>query len=349
MNFGNPAALWALFLLPVAGGIGWLGVARGQTLIATLGTPSVVERLFPPTVARWRRRRVMGSLAVLLLLTIAAARPQYGRIEQTLHRRSVDIMIAIDTSPSMLVADVAPDRLTQAKDIVRRLSVSLRGNRVGIIAFAGDAFMLCPLTLDYSIANLIVDSIDATSVPIAGTDFGRVIDIASGAFEREGSANPALIIISDGEDNEGRGLIAAAQAARKNLRIYTIGVGTERGAPVPDGRGGYKELPDGSKVLSRLDSEGLAAIAAQGGGLARNSGDGMAASVDAIVKDIRGLDEARVEARKIVIYQDRFSWFVIPAAALLVWLLLTKPEQPARRPENRPKNRPARRPENSVA
>jgi len=210
----------------------------------------------------------------------------------------------------------------------------LQGNRVGLIAFAGDAFMLCPLTLDYSIANLIAESIDEKSVPVAGTDFGRVIDIANGGFEREGSASPVLIIISDGEDNEDRGLIAATEAAKKNLRIYTIGVGTERGAPVPDGRGGYKELPDGSKVLSRLNTEGLTKIAAVGNGLARTSEGGVAAAVDAIVKDIRSLDESRVEERKVIIYRDRFNWFVIPAALLLLWLLLTKPEQPARRSEN---------------
>lgn len=325
MQFANPTALWLLILAPVALALGLLGQLRRRRAVQRLGSMGVVERLYPDNVMRWRRRRIWLMAAALALLSIAAARPQYGRIEQKIRRAGVDVIIAIDTSRSMMATDVEPTRLDRAKEALRRLTVQLRGNRTGIIGFAGEAFLLCPMTLDVELASLVLQSIDEKTVEPQGTNLGRTIEVAMGAFERGGQGNRVLVLLTDGEDNEGLGLTMAQKAAEENIRIYGIGIGTERGAPVPDERGGYKELPEGGKVISKMNLESLSAIAEATGGVAYAAGTNPAAAVDLIADRIDALEKTELESNKIVLYQDRFGWFLAPALALIFWMLVTRP------------------------
>lgn len=326
MQFGNPTALWTLALLPVALGVAWFAAKRRRRAAARLGTPEVVGRLYPDSVRAWRFRRSTATVAVLLLLSIASARPQYGRIEQSIRREGLDVILAVDVSSSMLAEDLEPNRLARAKEALRHLVHRLRGNRIGIVAFAGEAYLLCPMTEDVAIAQLVLQSIERDSVGLDGTDLGRAIEVAQGAFERGGSGSHVLVLITDGEDNEARGLAAARKAA-ESMRIFAIGIGTERGAPVPEARRGYKESPGGGKVVSHLEMETLAAVAEQTGGAAYSAGDNPASAVSVIVEEIDRLDKVMQESRKFVIYQDRFGWFVAPALALMIWLLLSRPPQ----------------------
>lgn len=324
VQFGNPLALWALLLVPLGAALAWNAAVRRRRRAERMGTPGVVDRLRPGSAPDWRLRRTVVSLLALGLLALAAARPQYGKIEQSIRRAGVDVLLAIDVSPSMLAEDLDPNRLDRARQALRRLLVRLRGNRIGIIAFAGEAHLLCPMTNDAAIADLVLQSIDAQTVPLAGTDLGRAIDIARGAFERGGVGSHVLVLLTDGEDNEGRGLEAARRAAGV-MRIYGVGIGTERGAPVPEPRGGYKESPGGGKVVSRLDMETLGAIAKATGGIAYAVGDTPASAVSVVADEIESLDKVMQESRKFVIHQDRYGWFLAPAMALAAWALLSRP------------------------
>lgn len=328
MHFGNPIALWAFAFFPVLVLLAWLAHRRRRSAMARAGDPALVIRLSDPSVSIWRRRRTLASLAIFLLLAFSAARPQYGRVEQTIKRSGIDLIVAIDTSPSMLATDVKPSRIEAAKEALKRLLGRMRGNRVGIVAFAGDAFLLCPMTLDGSLASLVLDSVGSDTISAAGTDIGRAIEVAQGAFERGGSGSPILVLITDGEDNEGRGLAAAKKAAVTGTRIFAIGIGTDRGAPVPDSKSGYKETAQGSKVVSRLDMAGLKAIADAGGGEAFSAEDKPGPAVSAISARLDRLEKGEIEGKKLVIYQDRFAWFVAPALVLLLWVLLARPGQP---------------------
>jgi Ca-activated chloride channel family protein len=325
MQFGNPTALWTLAGLPLLVLAGWMALRRHRRVIERIGRPELIARLYPASVLDWRRRRFGLVLAVFVLLCVAAARPQYGQIEQTLQSMGLDILIAIDTSDSMLAADIKPNRLAKAKDSLRRFVARLRGNRIGIIAFAGDAFLLCPITLDHSNAALVLEAIDVDSIGVPGTDLGRAIDVAREAFENGGAGSSVLVLITDGEDNEEHGLAAARVADEKGIRIYTIGIGTEQGAPVPDGQGGYKERIQGGKVISRLDMTSLERISAATGGSAYAAGENIGAAVNLIAREIDGLEKKEQEARKLIIHQDRYGWFLAPAIALLVWLLISRP------------------------
>ena len=173
----------------------------------------------------------------------------------------------------------------------------------------------------------MLGAIDSETVTISGTDLGRTIDIARGAFSRGGEGTPVLVLLTDGEDNEGRGREAAEQAAEDGIRIFSIGIGTERGAPVPDGERGYKENAEGNKVVTRLDMSGLQAISSITGGLAYSAGGSPAPAVQAIIDQIDRLEKGDYEAQKLVIYQDRFGWFVVPAALILLWLIVSRSKQ----------------------
>lgn len=326
MQWGNPTALWSLLIVPVAAMVAWWAARRRRRASEKLGTAELVDRLYAESVRSWRLKRTFVSLAVLTLLCLAAARPQYGRVEQSVRRAGIDIILAVDVSASMLTEDLEPNRLARAKEALGRLLARLRGNRIGIIAFAGEAYLLCPMTQDSAIAKMVLESIDDRTVGVQGTDLGRVIEVAEGAFRRGGDGSHVLVLITDGEDNEARGLAAAREAA-ETLRIYAVGIGTERGAPVPEGRRGYKEAPGGGKVVSHLDMETLSAIAAETGGAAYAAGDNPASAVSIVAEEIDNLEKVMQESRKFVIYQDRYGWFVVPAMVLMLWLLLSRPRQ----------------------
>lgn len=317
--------MWALLAVPVLAVLCRVAAWRRERALARLGDAAVVSRLFPAAAPSWRRRRDWALLAALTLVALAAARPQYGRTEQTMKRAGIDALIALDTSKSMLAQDVKPNRLERAKESLKILVRALQGNRVGIIAFAGTAFLNCPMTQDIGMANMILDSLDADSIPVGGTDLSQAIKTAMGAFERGGYGTPVLVLITDGEDNEGKGLEAAKEAAKLGMRIFAIGVGTEQGAPVPDAANVYKETKTGTKVISRMDISGLAKLAEVTGGEAYAAGTDPARAVDAIARKIGRLEKADLESSKLVIHQDRSAWFIAPALALLLWAMLSRP------------------------
>lgn len=328
MNFGIPWLLWALLVVPVLAGLCVAARSKREEAMQSLGEPTLLERLYPESVRAWRRSRERWGLVAVTLLIVAAARPQYGRIEQTIRRSGVDMLIALDTSASMLAKDVQPNRLEKARESLKWLLRRSQGNRVGIIAFAGDAFLNCPMTLDHSLAELVLESLDTSSIGVGGTDLGRAIKAATGAFERGGgSGTPVLVLITDGEDNEGLGLEAARDAAEAGLIIHAIGIGTETGAPVPDADTGYKESSEGTKVNSRMDIAALEAIAEATGGAAYAAGSNPIPAVEAIAQRIGVLEKSDLESRRIVIYQDRYEWFLAPAIIMLMWILISRPEQ----------------------
>ena len=328
MHFGNPHILWLLAVVwPLLALIGWRATVWRRRVAERIGQPRLLDRLHPDSVARWRRRRLILSLAALFLLIVAASRPQYGEVEQTLRGVGSNVLIALDCSASMNAQDVQPSRIASARQSLDSLLQQLKGNRVGIVAFAGTAFLQCPMTLDTSMAQLVLDSLDTQSVGVPGTDLGKAIEVADQAFDR-GADDGArtLILLTDGEDNEGRGLAAARQAKADGVVIYAIGIGTERGAPLIEEKGGFKEDQGGRKINTKLHMDTLSKIAEVTGGKAFMAGKSPLGAIDQIVHLIDRQQKAEFEARRQLIYQDRFQWFLSPALLILLWLLLSRPE-----------------------
>jgi Ca-activated chloride channel family protein len=259
----------------------------------------------------------------LFFLFLAAAGPQCGERTELVKRSGIDLVIALDASNSMLARDVKPSRLDRAKLEVTALLDRLKGDRVGLVVFAGEAFVQCPLTTDYSAARLFLRAVEPTAMPQQGTA------IASALFEAKrvldggsrGSAGRAVLLISDGEDQQGDALKAAGELGESGIRLYAVPVGTEAGEPIPmtDKNGnvsGYKKDREGKTVLTRTDVAGLRELAVRGGGIALR-GSGTELGVLELLPELDKLQKGELESRLSVQYDDKYIWFAWPAFALL--------------------------------
>lgn len=333
MHFGNPQILWLFLAWPLLAWLGWSALAWRRRVAGRIGQPELLGRLYPLSADRWRRRRLALALAAALLLIAAASRPQYGRIVQTTRSVGTNVLIALDCSASMRAQDVPPSRIERAKESLDLLLHRLQDDRVGIVAFAGVAFLQCPMTLDHGMASLILKSLDTGAIGVPGTDIGGAIQTAAQAFERgAGEGGRALVLLTDGEDLAGKALDAARDAAAKKIKIYAVGIGTARGAPLMEegGKGGFKEDTTGAKVNTKLHMETLQKIAESTGGAAFDAENAPGPAVEAIARLIARQEKAELDSRQQILYQDRFQWFLTPALILILCLMLLRPE-PARR------------------
>ena len=312
MRWANAGALGLLWLTPVLVALYVYAFRARRRALETLA----FQEALPGLVSRreWRRRRLRAGLTVagLVLLVVAVARPQVGAKMAKVKRKGVDVIVAIDTSESMLARDVAPSRLVAAKDALRGLLGRVQGDRVGIVAFAGDAFVYCPLTVDYGAAAMFLDSLDTDVIGQPGTAIARAIECASEAFEAAEHKYKQLVIMTDGEDHEGGELAAAKRAVEDGVQIHVIGVGGLEGEPIPieDEAGkvsGHKRDRNGEIVLSELHEQPLKKIAEAGGGVyMRASATGV--NVDRIYAQIEAPEGQVVGTYTFTEYRERYQW-----------------------------------------
>ncbi|HMB69760.1 MAG TPA: VWA domain-containing protein [bacterium] len=320
MRFGHPEllmALWpALILVPVF--LVWAFRSADRARRALLA-----EELLPKLARGWNpgRRRLKAVLqgTALLLLLFALTGPRVGSRETTVKRRGADLMFAIDTSLSMQAADIPPSRLAKARRQVSALFERLDGDRVGIVAFAGSAFLQCPLTLDYGAARMFLEVLDENAVSRPGTNIGAAIRSAMDAFPDSLGAggHEAILLITDGEDHYGDAVEAAEEAAKRGIRIYTIGIGSETGEPIPV-RDGFKKDRKGDVVLSSLDAETLERIALATGGEFHRATTGEL-ELDRIYDSLSRLEEKELASRSFTQWEERFQF---PLGLALFLLLL---------------------------
>ena len=299
----------------------WRRFDRGQrAALALFIAPRLVARLTGSAsrLARLLRRSLTVAAAVCLCLALAG--PLWGYRWEQASRRGNEVVFALDTSRSMLAPDVKPSRLLRAKLAIDDMARQLDGDAIGIVAFAGTAFLVCPLTLDYAAFHESLEAIDTDTIPRGGTNIASAIEEAQAALQRRPGTDKTLILVSDGEELEGTALAAAKSAAKDGgMRIYTIGVGTAAGEliPLPERRAGFVTDEHGAVVKSRLDEKSLQAIAAAAGGNYAALG-GQAQGVQGIIDDLRGAAKHDLAYRRQKIYTQRFQW---PLAAALAMLL----------------------------
>jgi len=249
------------------------------------------------------------------------ARPQLGTRLTLMKREGVDIVIAMDCSLSMLAEDFRPSRLEKAKQEVNGLISRLRGDRVGLVAFAGAAFIQCPLTLDYSAAQMFLDIIDHRLIPQPGTAVGEAIRTSIKAFNQKERKYKVLILLTDGEDHDSDPLEAAEEAAAEGIRIYAIGIGSVQGEPIPmrNKRGkitGYKKDEEDNVVVSKLDETTLQKIALITGGKYYHATSGEM-ELDKIYDDISKMEKKELEGKLMTQYEDRYQIFLFLSILLL--------------------------------
>ena len=321
MRFAAPGYLWLLLALPVLAALFGLELRRRQRALAVFGDLRLVRRL--AASASLERRVIKAALVIgaALFLVLALARPQWGTKLEKVSRRGIDVVVAVDTSLSMLAEDAKPNRLAQARAAVASLIDLLQGDRIGLVAFAGTAYVACPLTLDYTAASLFVDVLDPDLLPVPGTAIAEAIRASIRAFQTNERRNKVLILITDGEDHEGDVEGAARAAADEGITIYTVGIGSPNGEPIPlrNTRGevvGYKEDRSKRKVTSRLGESALEAIAvATGGKYFRSTPEGI--ELRRIYEEISGMDQKALSSRLHTAYEERYQ---MPLAAAILLL-----------------------------
>jgi Ca-activated chloride channel homolog len=322
MHFARSEYLNLLWVLPALGLFFYYSFRlRKKRLEKFIGVP-LAARL---TVEFSRAKAILRSILLLgffAFAILAIARPQWGARLETVHRHGVDIIAALDTSYSMNTEDVAPNRLEKAKSEIRSLLDKSEGDRIGLVGFSGAAVVQCPLTLDHGAVNLFLDVANSGMVPEPGTSLASAIDTATSAFVAKERKYKVLILFTDGEDLEGQVDKAAQKAKDAGVIIYAVGIGSPQGRkpiPIRDAKGDvveYRKDPGGQVVISVLDERSLAEIADQTGGRyfrATNSGNEM----DALYKDISGLEKKALESRLQQNFEDRFQY---PLALAFVFL-----------------------------
>lgn len=276
--------------------------------------PSLLKRLTPDRSNFKAGLKLLLFLLGLSFLTLGLVNPKIGTKLETVKREGVDIVFAVDVSKSMLAEDIAPNRLEKAKRLVSEIINQLASDRIGIIAYAGQAFPQLPITTDYGAAKMFLQGMNTDMLTSQGTAIDQAIDLAATYYNDAEQTNRVLFIISDGENHsEGSVIEAVEKAVEEGIRVYTIGVGKTKGAPIPLKRNGVveslKKDAQGEVVITKLNEGVLEEIADEGNGAYIN-GDNTAEAVDFIKEELLQMDKKEFEAKQFAEFKDQFQWFL---------------------------------------
>ena len=298
----------------------WINTGRQQKQLARFASEKMWRQLTANVSKIRRRLKTVLVLTAVLACFVALARPQYGEQWIDVKQKGIDILIGLDTSRSMLAPDVRPNRLARAKLAIRDFVDRLHGDRVGLLPFAGTSFLMCPLTTDYNAFKESLDAITPASIPVGGTNIAEVITRAGKILHNEANYK-ILILVTDGENLQGKALAAAKKAARQKMTIYTVGVGTRAGELIPDAmnQGGFIKDENGNFIRSRLDEKMLTKIAEITGGLyvpLGTMGQGFTTIYQEKLKLVPKQEHQERKQRRPI---ERFYW---PLALAIVLLIL---------------------------
>ena len=317
INFAQAQYLVLILLIPFFFILQALVLKLRRRRIRKFGDEELVRQLMPSySVSRIWVKLTLFSIGFFFFV-IGLSRPQIGAKLKEHETKGAEIMIALDVSNSMLAEDYSPNRLERAKLAISRLVDKLRDDRIGLIVFAGNSFVQLPITTDYVSAKMFLNTISTESVPIQGTAIGEAINTAIRSFSAQSEKSRAIIIITDGENHEDDPVAAAAQAAEMGIRVFTIGVGSPEGKPIPMDGGLLKDR-DGNIVVTRLDESVLQEVAKAGNGLYVRAGNSEF-GLNPIIDDIRRMEDERYSSIVFEEFDEQFMYFM--AIALFFFVL----------------------------
>ncbi len=317
-RFENPEILYLLFVVPALAALYYVSGFRKRRRLRAYGDPELLRQLMQD-VSRWRPQlKVWLCLLALACIIIAAARPQFGMKIDTVERRGIEAIIAIDVSNSMLAQDVRPSRLDKAKMLFANMVDDMKNDQVGIVVFAGDAFVQLPITNDYVSAKMFLDQIDPSLISRQGTDIAAAINLCRQSFTQREDVSRAIFVITDGEDHEGGAVEAAKEAAEKGMHVYMLGVGSPEGAHIPiPGTGQYIIDDEGNPVVSHLSEEMCQQIAEAGKG-AYIYVDNSTSAQNELKKYVEKLAKSNLETNIYSEYDEQYQGFLLIALLLLL-------------------------------
>lgn len=299
----------------------WLLQRWKKKQLKALGDNDIVGRLMPQVSRKLPTLKLVLYVLALVFLLLGLANLQYGTKTEEVKREGIDLIIALDVSNSMLAEDLSPNRLERSKRAIYQLINGLHNDRLGIIVFAGEAYVQLPITTDYASAKLFLETIGTDIVPTQGTAIGSAIDLAMKSFDFENGTSKAIVVITDGENHEDDALSSAEAALEKGVVVHTIGMGSEKGAPIPVyKRGkqvGFRTDKENNTVVSQLNESMLQQIAAAGNGSYYRASNANA-GLNVIMKEIDKMEKKAFGSKTFKNYEDRFQLFLIIALILLL-------------------------------
>ncbi|MDL1983282.1 MAG: VWA domain-containing protein [Deltaproteobacteria bacterium] len=319
MKFESNWAFYLLFILPVIIFLILFEYRKKRAGLKLFADPDLLPALTAPIKRGIIFFKGFFLVIAVFFIILACAGPRWGFHLQEVQRRGVDIVFLLDVSASMQAEDVKPDRLERAKREITDFLKIAAGDRIGLVLFAGDAFVQCPLTLDYDAIAMFLGSVGVDTLPVQGTDMGQGIKTALNAFDFKSAIDKVIVMITDGEDNEGRGLQQTDKAMDKGVKIFVYGIGEPSGAPIPDETGGFKKDKIGNLILSKLNEKDLRSIAEAADGRYVRSVTGDLDLDRLYFEGIKIKTEAKeLESGKIKIFEERFYIFIWIAFVFLV-------------------------------
>ena len=315
-RFANPTYLYLLILIPIFTIVFFWMKKIMRNKLNEFGDFSIIKRFMPDVSNSRRNAKFVFMMIALGLISIVLARPQYGMRNEEIKRSGIEVIIAVDVSNSMLCRDVTPDRLSKSKMIVSKLIEQFDRDRIGLVAFAGNAINLLPVTSDYVSAKMFLDQLNPNTIALQGTNLSEAISKASAGFSDKTNVGRALILITDAEDNEDGALLAVEQAAQKGIRVFVLSVGTSAGGPIPMGNGDFKKDLSGNIVTTKLNEKVGKDIAKAGNGVYLHVDQTDVAQT--VLED--EFEKMQKEEFSATMYSEYYEQFI--AVALLLFIVI---------------------------
>ena len=322
LRYGNIEFLYFLALIPLLLLTLYLYNRWQKKSISKFGDPNLVMDLMKNYSKS--RRNIRNTLFILsiIFLIIGISNPQIGTKMEEVKREGVDLMIAIDLSYSMMAQDIKPNRLERAKQAISRLIDKLEGDRIGLVVFAGEAYVQLPITTDYSAAKLFLSTVNTSIIPTQGTKIGNAIDLCSKSFDKENAQSKAIIIITDGETHDEEAIKSAKKAKEEGIYIHTLGMGLTKGGPIPiynkyGSTSEFRKDREGNVIITKLNESMLEEIALAGEGTyirANNSKSGLSS----LFEEINKMEKKEIGTMIFTNYKDRFQIFIGISLVLLI-------------------------------
>ncbi|MEJ6734620.1 MAG: VWA domain-containing protein [Flavobacteriales bacterium] len=314
LRYEDITFLYLLAIIPLLVILFYLFLRWRNAAVEKIGSSQIVGKMMPMSSSFKLKLKFWIYSFSIASLILALANPQFGSKLEEVKREGIDIMIAIDLSNSMLAQDLPPNRLERAKQSISRMIDRLEGDRIGLVVFAGDAYVQLPITTDYSAAKLFLSTINTEIVPTQGTAIGKAIDLCIKSFDFKNGQSKSIIVITDGENHEDDAIEKAKEANKKGVIIHTIGMGSEEGGPIPlkNNRGqikSYQKDNNGETVITKLNETMLKQIAASGNGsyIRANS---TKSGLDALFNEINKMEKNKIDSKVFTDYKDRFQWLL---------------------------------------
>lgn len=317
LRFEDPIYLWILLIIPILVLVRFIVWQKRKHNLRKFGDPSLLKEMMPD-VSKYRPTiKFCLLLSAITILIFMIARPQVGSKISHEKREGIEVLIALDISNSMLAQDVIPSRLEKSKLLIEDLVDHFTNDKVGLVVFAGDAFVQLPITNDYVSAKMFLQNINPSLITTQGTDLARAISLSQSCFTQREHIGRAIIVITDGEDHEGGALEAAREAYKKGINVFILGVGTSKGAPIPNGNGGYLKDNSGQTVLSALNEQMCQQVAKAGNGVYIHV-DNTSDAQERLNKELSKLQSGISDTVVYSEYNEQFQIFGIILLLLLI-------------------------------